>query len=429
MTMTTLKSISISTTTNSDNEKEATIPCYQYSVTPTDNFNLCYTPTSVIHDENVICNVISNIETSQNIQITPNKTKICKISPIKNTSPPQNNNSNEAILPMTDRHTKRFLSPQEEQTETLSAHGYKKHELICKTLQGKLFAAKSLNNNNEIVVIKTANIKLHQQGVAIDAKGRKFNVKENIVKEARIMEKFMDNNPPNTCIKFHKFFSDTNQFYLVMEKGGQGLFEFVVKCHKLIHEKRLSLKKWRKNVKYMFYKMAKFIHWLHNQMHCAHLDISLENVVTGEDTFFDEKTGEIKNLDVRFIDYGLTECFDMKENPTFKCTQFVGKNGYKSPQIFEKKIFSANKADIWALGVSLFMMLIGAPPYQIPNGFDAAFILIKNNRIKDLLRNWNRLNYVSENMIDLLSKMLCYDEIKRIDIDGVCNHIWFKDMS
>ena len=40
-------------------------------------------------------------------------------------------------------------------------------------------------------------------------------------------------------------------------------------------------------------------------------------------------------------------------------------SGYKAPKVYgKKKVFDARSADIWSLGIVLFMMTIGAPPFK-----------------------------------------------------------------
>eukprot|EP00483_Globobulimina_turgida_P012215 UN12237 len=102
-----------------------------------------------------------------------------------------------------------------------------------------------------------------------------------------------------------------------------------------------------------FAKMVRFLQWMHNVVRCCALDISLENIVVGNDTYFDRKSGEIKNLEIRFIDFGLAEVFDANN---FICDKFVGKASYISPQIYKHKLFLANKSHVYSLGMCVFML-------------------------------------------------------------------------
>jgi len=338
--------------------------------------------------------------------------------------------------------------------DALAIRGYRKKRKLAPTLQGEAFVAAktpshpdyllicgyvarhydamSVNQsiyhilcsyyNDQEVVIKTAKKSLHFAGVTIKD-GYRYKVKENIVKEAGLMELFTYNSAPDTMIKYHGFFEDQDTFYLVMEKGGQGLFEFCIEAHELIKTGQISIRYWRRCVKYIFAKMCSFIAWMHNAVACCNLDISLENIVMRNDTYFNEKTGKFENLDIRFIDFGLTEHFN---GYGFKCNKYVGKLRYKAPQVFDGIPFQANKADIWCLGVSLFMLSIGAPPFEEPSDYDERFVALRKGRLESVIIDWRRRHYVTANQFDLITKMLCIDERKRFDINDVIKHKWFR---
>ena len=177
----------------------------------------------------------------------------------------------------------------------------------------------------------------------------------------------------------------------------------------------------------MFAQMIQFIRWMHQTMHCCNLDISLENMLIRDCAFYDEESKTLKKCYIKFIDFGLCEFFDLKTNPKFLCQKYVGKTHYKAPKVYGKKeIFQANKADIWSLGVSLFMMIIGAPPYNKPIDKDITFQYIKYKQIAKLLQEWGRIKYVTSNLHDLLTKMLTFDEDKRITLDEIIKHPWIK---
>ena len=60
-------------------------------------------------------------------------------------------------------------------------------------------------------------------------------------------------------------------------------------------------------------------------------------------------------LTLKFVDFGLAEFFEPDDE--FLCDKFVGKKTYKAPEVYAAKDrFDARKADIWCLGVVLFVM-------------------------------------------------------------------------
>eukprot|EP00485_Elphidium_margaritaceum_P000675 CAMPEP_0202685370 /NCGR_PEP_ID=MMETSP1385-20130828/1101_1 /ASSEMBLY_ACC=CAM_ASM_000861 /TAXON_ID=933848 /ORGANISM="Elphidium margaritaceum" /LENGTH=580 /DNA_ID=CAMNT_0049339697 /DNA_START=57 /DNA_END=1799 /DNA_ORIENTATION=+ len=312
--------------------------------------------------------------------------------------------------------------------DTLFAHNYRREKFIANTLQGKTFTATRLSDKSaQEYVVKTTSKDLYKRGITITKEGKAFNIKEDIVKEARMMRKFMENHPPSSLIEFEDFFEDDNFYYLVMRHGGVDFFDFVVKCHELINAGKLTMKEWRKQCKFIFAQMVQFVKWLHDTQHYAHLDISLENLLISKEAHFNEDTGKLSKCYVKFIDFGLSEHFDPTTNPAFVCTKYVGKTHYKAPKVYNKKeVFRANKADIWSLGVCLFMMVIGAPPYNKPIAKDAGFRFIADGKISKLLYQWGRIKYVTPNLYDLMERMLTVNEANRITMDEIVTHKWLK---
>ena len=329
---------------------------------------------------------------------------------------------------------------------TLLLNGYRKEKYMADTLQGHVILATRKRKRNgdgegegeqdneqqdkKTVVIKTSNKVLHSQHITLQKNGKRYKIEEDIIKEAKLMKDFMDSPHPSCLIEYYDFFEDKENYYLVMENGGSDLFDFVVECHKLVLSKKISIREWRKHCKFMFAQMVLFIGWMHKIKHCCNLDISLENMLICHEANINiqnEEEFKLNKCYIKFIDFGLSEYFDPIMNPCFLCNKFVGKQRYKAPEVYAaKSTFIGNKADIWSLGVVLFMMIVGSPPYDKPNDKDIAFKYIQAERISDLLQSWNRLNYLTANLLDLLTKMLCVDPTKRLNIQQVMKHPWLK---
>lgn len=47
-----------------------------------------------------------------------------------------------------------------------------------------------------------------------------------------------------------------------------------------------------------------------------------------------------------------------------------GTRSYMAPEIFERRGYNGDGADIWSSGVVLFIMLCGSPPFDIANRKD-----------------------------------------------------------
>jgi len=309
-------------------------------------------------------------------------------------------------------------SEEEIETELLGRFGYLKHKTITKTLQGNIFVAKvdassssqtkdgkKKNKKEKQVVIKKTSKQLHSEHVTVQ-NGKKFGIYENILKECIILKHLTENRNGlimTSFTKYDNFFDDDNYYYLSMEHGGSDLFDFIIEAHELIANKKLKIKEWRKFTKYLFWQMIVVLKWLHNDMNICHLDISLENILIKNGNFVPldkDKTQYTinSNVQIKICDFGLAEIFN--QNSDFKCTKFCGKTNYKAPEVYGKKgIFDARKADIWSLGVVLFCMLVGSPPYNKPIDSDPAYLYIKNGIIDQLLFQWEKSFYYSQSII------------------------------
>lgn len=81
----------------------------------------------------------------------------------------------------------------------------------------------------------------------------------------------------------------------------------------------------------------------------AHLDIKLENILVGSD------------FKLRLCDFGFARKLEVP------LTGICGSERYMAPEIIEQKTYyidSAN-ADIFSLGVVLFTMYFGQPPFNV----------------------------------------------------------------
>lgn len=110
-----------------------------------------------------------------------------------------------------------------------------------------------------------------------------------------------------------------------------------------------------------------------------------------------------------------------------KCLPIFGKTSYLSPEIISQtEFFNPFLVDIWAVGVILFVMLTGIYPYDIAMVKDPKYVSIKEGNLSHLLSNSYNINYLSENVIDLINKILREDPVERLKLDEILNHEWFK---
>ena len=147
---------------------------------------------------------------------------------------------------------------------------------------------------------------------------------------------------PN-IIKLYDIFEDNIFIYLIMEEctGGE-LFDRLAKRAK--ENKMYTEKDAAKILK----QILQAVNYLHSHGVC-HRDLKPENILFSTIS---------EDSQVKLIDFGLSKVFD-GDNNTMKGT--VGTTFYMAPEVINGKY--DEKCDIWSLGVILYIMLCGKPPF------------------------------------------------------------------
>lgn len=153
-------------------------------------------------------------------------------------------------------------------------------------------------------------------------------------------------------------------------------------------------------------QMLYAVNYLHAHNIC-HRDLKLEN-------FLYESPN--KNASLKLIDFGLSIALD-DEEMTMKST--VGTLLYCSPDVISGKAYTS-KCDLWSLGVIVFMLLSGRPPYVTSMGHERLRKDISRARVQ-----WDRLqDSISPEARDFVQKLLVLDPSQRMDAASALEHPW-----
>ncbi|KAI9909497.1 hypothetical protein PsorP6_014683 [Peronosclerospora sorghi] len=137
----------------------------------------------------------------------------------------------------------------------------------------------------------------------------------------------------------------------------------------------------------------------------AHRDVSLENVFVTHDGIY--KIG----------DFGLST----KANT--KTSDFVAKAQYMAPEVAAQVTYIPVVADVWSLGILLFMLLTGDPLLEFASPTSQEFKTVRAVGCCGVLKSWGIKSQLSAATMDLLSKMLEFDPTKRLQsMAQVLNH-------
>jgi serine/threonine protein kinase len=85
----------------------------------------------------------------------------------------------------------------------------------------------------------------------------------------------------------------------------------------------------------------------------VHNDVKPENIVVGE------------NGSAKLGDFGASQMFDGAEAAACTMLRSPGTPGFTAPECLTDDAYDGRAADMWALGVTLYMLLVGSSPYQV----------------------------------------------------------------
>ena len=117
--------------------------------------------------------------------------------------------------------------------------------------------------------------------------------------------------------------------------------------------------------KYIFKQICNGVGALHNTTGYAHLDLKLENILIGKD------------YKLKLCDFGFAQ--DVNERITKK----YGTESYMAPEIEQRsqgETYMGIPADIFSLGVILFIITFGAPPFSRTLPGDRNFNIFLRNK-------------------------------------------------
>eukprot|EP01129_Flabellula_baltica_P004424 TRINITY_DN1534_c0_g2_i1.p1 TRINITY_DN1534_c0_g2~~TRINITY_DN1534_c0_g2_i1.p1 ORF type:complete len:263 (-),score=53.26 TRINITY_DN1534_c0_g2_i1:13-801(-) len=221
------------------------------------------------------------------------------------------------------------------------------------------------------------------------------NRQNALMDEVKILQRI---SHPN-CIKIFKVYDTDETLYLVLEivTGGE-LFDSIVQKGSFSEEES----------KVLFRQMLEATGYLHS-LGIAHRDLKPENIL------LKDKTSNI----IKITDFGLSRIVD---SATFMKTM-CGTPQYVAPEILLSQNTSGYglACDLWSLGVILYVMLAGYPPFNESNG--NIFEQIKE---ADFVFHTDYWADKSDTVKDLITLLLNPDPTTRLSTEDALNHEWFR---
>ena len=194
-------------------------------------------------------------------------------------------------------------------------------------------------------------------------------------------------NHPNV-VKFHNYIEDSENHYIVMELCPNQTLKDILRRRKKFTEME---------ARYYLSQLINGIKHIHSK-NVIHRDLKLGNLYLSS------------NLQLKIGDFGLSaQLIDQFGRRQTIC----GTPNYIAPEVLEQKNGHSFEADIWPIGVILYCMLIGRPPFESSN------VKQTYRKIRSNLYQFPDSVEISDSAKTLIMKILVLDPKKRPSLDKI----------
>ncbi|XP_060081277.1 SNF-related serine/threonine-protein kinase-like [Ylistrum balloti] len=214
--------------------------------------------------------------------------------------------------------------------------------------------------------------------------------KAHLFQEVRCMKLVQHPN----VVRLYEVIDTQTKLYLILELGDGGdMYDYIMKHNKGLEEKV---------ARRYFRQIVEAVSYCHD-LHVVHRDLKPENVV------FFEKLGIVK-----VTDFGFSNQFKPGSNLETSC----GSLAYSAPEILLGDSYDAPAVDVWSLGVLLYMLVCGSPPFHEASDSETLTMIFDCK--------YQIPSQLSKECNDLITKMLQKDPADRMSLDDIVNHAWLK---
>ncbi|VFQ68357.1 unnamed protein product [Cuscuta campestris] len=262
-------------------------------------------------------------------------------------------------------------------------HDSDRYELVRDIGSGNFGVARLMRDrqSNELVAVKYI-----ERGEKIDE-----NVQREIINHRSLRH-------PN-IVRFKEIILTPTHLAIVMEYASGGeLFERICNAGRFSEDE----------ARFFFQQLISGVSYCHAMQVC-HRDLKLEN------TLLDGSPAPR----LKICDFGYSKSSVLHSQP--KST--VGTPAYIAPEVLLKKEYDGKIADVWSCGVTLYVMLVGAYPFEDPD--EPKNFRRTIQRILNVQYSIPDYVHISPECRHLISRIFVADPTQRISIPEIKNHEWF----
>ncbi|CCE64865.1 hypothetical protein TPHA_0J00420 [Tetrapisispora phaffii CBS 4417] len=199
-------------------------------------------------------------------------------------------------------------------------------------------------------------------------------------------------------VQFIDCFEDDTNVYILLEICPNGSLMDLLKKRKSLTEPE---------VRFFTTQICGAIKYMHSRR-VIHRDLKLGNI------FFD------KDYNLKIGDFGLAAVL---ANDRERKYTVCGTPNYIAPEVLMgKHTGHSYEVDIWSIGVMLYALLIGKPPFQSKD------VNTIYERIKCCDFTFPKDKYISPEAKILIQDLLSLDPLERPSVDEIIDYVWFRGL-
>ena len=189
-------------------------------------------------------------------------------------------------------------------------------------------------------------------------------------------------------VLFEHFFEDSENVYILLELCHNQSMNELLRRRKRLHELEVQC---------YTAQIINALKYLHAHR-VIHRDLKLGNLFVND------------RMEIKLGDFGLATKLDFDGE---KKRTICGTPNYIAPEVLEGKGGHSYEVDVWSLGVIIYTLIIGKPP------FETSDVKATYKRIRMNAYSFPEHVIISEQAKDLIQKILIGDPKKRLTIDDI----------
>ncbi|OMJ87277.1 hypothetical protein SteCoe_11045 [Stentor coeruleus] len=194
-----------------------------------------------------------------------------------------------------------------------------------------------------------------------------------------------------SIVSFERFFEDNENLYILLEICSNQTMNELMRRRKRLSELEIQC---------YLAQIISALKYLHSHR-IIHRDIKLGNL------FLSDK------MEIKLGDFGLATKLEFEGE---RKRTICGTPNYIAPEILDGKHGHSYEVDIWSLGVLLYTLCIGKPP------FETLDIKLTYKKIRMTAYAFPEQIKISDELKDLISRLLVSDPLARLTLDEILHH-------